>query len=344
MRTTRRTKTGMRTNDKARNKRTNGKAGNKRNNRNNRNNRNKRNGPPTPASLRHTLRRTLRREVARAVGLLVDAEDFATMGGRYPSFPFDDHPAYLAEADRLLKALAAQGGHTTVALFDPEDYADYCADTGIDPDTPAARSRYTAELTATGAHMAYTGQPMTDLIPTLVDTAVRQATHQYAALLLADAGDCADCGQDIGRASHTRAVLLLRRLLDIAGPGIHHLVCSVPAPEETLLAVLHVETGPTHPAPLDPTGPCAEFVTVLAAGIALQGPGGLVLRTARPGARDRLHGWRLDRGGLLPLTEAEVFNAYCTDADTGEPLAPEPHVDYRAGFDVIPDAPWPDHH
>ncbi|WP_418955900.1 hypothetical protein [Streptomyces tritici] len=290
------------------------------------------------------LRRALRREVARTLGVLADAEDFATMAARYPSFPFDDHLTYLHEVDRLLRTLASQGGHTTVALFDPHDYADHCADTGSDPDTPAARSRYTAALAATGPHVPYTGQPLAELLPDLIDAAVRHATHQYAALLLAEAGACAECGQDIGRASHGRAVLLLRRLLDTAGPGVHHLVCSIPAPEETLLAVLHVETGPAHPPPLRPTGPCAEFLTVLAAGIALHGPGGLVLRTSRPGARDRLHGWRLDRGNLIPLTEAEVFDAYCTDADTGEPLAPEPHVDYRAGFDVTPDTPWPDHH
>ncbi|MFG2333942.1 hypothetical protein ACGFMM_30590 [Streptomyces sp. NPDC048604] len=318
------------------------------NNKTNKTNRNNKSraaaGTRRPPSHRPPLRRALRREVTRTLGVLVDAEDFVTMAGRYPSFPFDDHVTYLHEVERLLKALASQGGHTTVALFDPADYADYCADTGADPDLPASRSRYTAELTATGAHVAYTGQPLSELLPTLVDTAVRYATHQYATLLLADAGACAECGQDIGRASHTRAVLLLRRLLDAAGPGVHHLVCSVPAHDETLLAVLHVATGPAQPPPLEPTGPCAEFLMVLAAGIALDGPGGLVLRTSRPGAPDRLHGWRLDRGNLIPLTEAEVFNAYCTDADTGEPLAPEPHVDYRAGFDITPDTPWPDHH
>ncbi|MEU8529401.1 MULTISPECIES: hypothetical protein [Streptomyces] len=296
--------------------------------------------PSAPAS----LRRTLRRETARTVGLLVDTEDFATMGSRYPGFAFDDHPAYLHQVESLLKALAAEGGHTTVGLFDPEEYADYCTDTGLDPDSPASRSRYTAEMIATGARVAYTGQPMSELVPILVDTAVRQATQEYAGLLLADAGECAECGKHIGRAAYTRAVLLLQRLLEAAGPGTHHLVCSIPAADETLLAVLHTETRAAQPVPLAAGGPGAEFVTVLAAGIALQGPGGLVLRTLRPGARDRLHGWRLDHGSLQPLTEAEVFNAYCTDAETGEPLAPEPHVDYRAGFDVSPETPWPDHH
>ncbi|MFF5975991.1 hypothetical protein ACFY7C_31225 [Streptomyces sp. NPDC012769] len=275
-------------------------------------------------------RRALRREVAGTLALLADEEDFTAMR-QYETFTFDDHTHYLHEVERLLKTLAAQGGHTTVALFDPEDYADYCADTGLDPDRPTSRSRYTAERAATGARVTYTGQPLTTLLPTLVDTAVRRATWEYATMLLTDAGTCADCGQDIGTAAFDRASSLLLRLLDAAGPGTHHLVCSVPAADEQLIATLHITRHTTGPARLD-SSEGAEFVTVLAAGIALGTPGGVVLRTTTPGARDRLHGWRLHDGRLHPLTEAEVFDAYCTDARTGEPIAPEPHVDYRAGF------------
>src|SRR5262249_34918015 len=37
-------------------------------------------------------------------------------------------------------------------------------------------------------------------------------------------------------------------------------------------------------------------------------------------------------GEISPQTEAELFAAYCTDADTGEPIAPEHAVSYRAAF------------
>ncbi|MEU7011649.1 hypothetical protein [Streptomyces sp. NPDC046332] len=289
-----------------------------------------------------SMRRALRREVPSTVGLLADADDFTAMR-RYATFAFDDHPDYLRQVEGLLKSLANQGGHTTVALFDPEEYAQYCEDTGLDPDRPANRSRYTAELAATGALVAYTGQPMTTLVPTLIDTTVRHATWEYASTLLADTGDCASCGKDIGRAAFAHASRLLTRLLEAAGPGSHHLVCSVPADDEHLLAVLHATrdgAGPTH---LD-SSEGAEFATVLAAGIALDSIGGVVLRTQRPGTPDRLHGWRLTGGTLQPLTEAEVFSAYCTDARTGEPIAPEPGVDYRAGFALTPDeGDWPSH-
>ncbi|MEU8522205.1 hypothetical protein [Streptomyces sp. NBC_01216] len=288
-----------------------------------------------------TMRRALRREVSSTVGLLADEDDFAAMR-RYATFVFDDHPAYLRQVEALLKSLSTRGGHTSVVLFDPEDYAAYCRDTGLDPDHPASRGRYTAELAATGTRVPYTGQPMTDLAPTLIDAAVRRATWEYATMLLTDTGDCADCGQAVGHAAFDRASRLLTSLLDAAGPGTHHLVCSVPAGDEQLLAALRTTRDDTGPARFG-SGEGAEFVTVLAAGIALDSPGGLVLRTTRPGARDRLHGWRLLRGALVPLTEAEVFSAYCTDARTGEPVSPEPHADYRAGFPLTPDGDRPDH-
>ncbi|MFF9851810.1 hypothetical protein [Streptomyces litmocidini] len=286
------------------------------------------------------LRRALRREIPSTVGLLADEHDFAAMR-QYRTFVFDDHATYLRQIEALLKTLSTQGGHTTVTLFDPEEYAAWCAETGTDPDRPASRSRFTAHLAATGARVTYTGQPLTTLLPELVDTAVRQATWEYATTVLATAGDCATCGKDIGKAAYERAGRLLLRLLEAAGPGTHHLVCSVQAADDQLLAVLH-----THgtPPPEDATGP--EFTAVLATGIALAAPGGIVLRTTTPGAPDRLHGWRLTDGTLTPLTEAEVFAAYCTDARTGEPLSPEPGVEYHAGLPLAPDPDddWPAHH
>ncbi|MFE4453462.1 hypothetical protein [Streptomyces sp. NPDC056796] len=288
-----------------------------------------------------SMRRALCREAPRTVGLLVDPEDFAAMR-RYRSFTFEDHDAYLRQAEGLLRALAAQGTHTTVALFDPEDYARFCAESGLDPDAHPSRSRYTAEIAAGGATVAYTGQPIDTLIPLLVSRAVRQATWEYATTRLDGIGDCADCGQDIGRASFDRASHLLTRLLETAGPGTHHLVCSVPTEDEQLLAVLRTARDTDGPVRLAPSEG-AEFATVLAVGVALGTRGGVVLRTTEPGTPDRVHGWRLHRGSLLPLTAGEVFSAYCTDADTGEPVSPESGVEHCAGFDIGADEPEAHH-
>ncbi len=261
----------------------------------------------------------------------------------YRTFAFDDHDSYLQQVEDLLKTLGKSHLHTTVALFDPADFADHCAEHGLDPDTALSRSHYTAAISGRGNTVAYGGQPLDRLLPELIDKAVRQATWEYATMLLADLGECADCGQDIGRAAFDRASRMLMRLLEAAGPGRHHLVCSVAGPEDQLLAVLHAEGEPTSAAAQLDASEGAEFVTVLATAIALDNTGGVVLRTSRPDAPDHLHGWRLHQGRLLPLTPGEVFSAYCTDASTGEPLSPEPGVEYCAGFEIITDDPESQH-
>ncbi len=175
-----------------------------------------------------------------------------------------------------------------------------------------------------------------------MDEAVRHATWEYATAVLARVGRCADCGEDIGHASFDRAADALQRLVAGAGPGHHHFVCSVPTDDEQLVAVLHADTtGDPDTPPRIEGRESLDFVTVLAAGLALGGPGGLVARTTTEGHRDRVHGWRLDRGRLTALSAAAVFNAYCTDADTGDLVSPEPGVEYCPGYEV--DAPGPHH-
>ncbi|MCZ0211013.1 hypothetical protein OG399_30710 [Streptomyces achromogenes] len=279
-----------------------------------------------------TLRRVLRREIAGTIGVLTDDHDFRAMR-RYRSFTFDDHTTYLRHLETVLKTRAAQGSHTTLALFDPEDYAAYCADTGLDPDASASRSRFTAHLAATGPTVPYDGRPLTDLLPQLVDEAVRQATWEYATTLLTRLGPCPTCGEDIGRAAFTRASELLVRILDTAPPGERHLVCTVSGPPDTLVSVLHGEQDGTGATRLD-EAEALEFTSVLALGLATRSPGGLVIRTSAAGTADRVHGWRLRGGALEPLTASEVFDAYCTDVESGDIVPPESGVDYGAAPDL----------
>ncbi|MEU9403835.1 hypothetical protein [Streptomyces sp. SID4985] len=279
-----------------------------------------------------TQRRALHREIAGTVGLLTDAHDFHTMR-RHATFPFDDHPSYLRNLEAVLKSRTAQGSHTTLALFDPEEYAEYCTANGLDPGAPASRGRFTAELAALGPTLAYEGQPLTTLLPALVDAAVRQATWEYATTLLTRLGPCPTCGEDIGRAAFIRAAALLARVLEAAPPGDQHLVCSVSGPPETLIAVLHADQQDTGPAEPD-QAEAIEFTSVLALGLATRSPGGLVMRTTAPDRPDRVHGWRIRAGALEPLTAAEVFDAYCTDAESGDLVAPESGVDYCAAPDL----------
>ncbi|AZP14710.1 hypothetical protein EJC51_47485 [Streptomyces aquilus] len=289
------------------------------------------------------MRHLLRREVSGTIGLLTDEHDFRAMR-RYRSFAFDDYAAYLAAVEALLRARTAHGMHTTLALFDPEEYADFCADTGLTPDSPASRTRFTSETAATGPTIPYEGQPLTDLLPVLIGEAVRQATFEHASALLARLGTCAVCTADIGRESFARARDLLARVLDAAGPGRQHLVCSVSATPENMTAVLHADTDADGTARLgDADADALEFTTLLALGLAAL-PGALVMRTSTPGSTDRVYGWRLRAGEPQPLTAAEVFDAYCTDIDSGDPIPPESDVDYCVPPDLGPDGPTPGHH
>ncbi|MFH8500389.1 hypothetical protein [Streptomyces coeruleorubidus] len=288
-----------------------------------------------------TMRRVLHREIAGTIGLLTDEHDFRAMR-RYRSFTFDDHAAYLKQVEGLLRTRALQGSHTAVALFDPEEYAEFCTQKGLDPDNPSSRTRFTARLAVTGPTLPYEGQPLSDLLPALVDEGVRQATWEYATTLLARLGACTSCGEDIGRAAFTRASDLLVRILDTAPSGNRHLVCSVTGPPETLVAALHVaDTG--GPVELDETE-ALEFATVLALGLATASPGGLVIRASAPGSPDRVYGWRLRAYGLEPLTAGEVFDAYCTDVESGDLISPESNVDYCEPPDLGEEKPAQGHH
>jgi hypothetical protein len=277
---------------------------------------------------------TLRSEVPSTVGLVSDAEDFAAMRA-YRSFVFDDHPRYLQRMETLLRELAAEGIHVTVGAFRPRVYAEYCEATGQDPDTALARTRYTAEVTACGPTVPYVGQPLDHLVQQLGCETDRRTVMERATDLLVQAGDCADCGREIAQEGFGRASQALMKLIRSAGPGRHHLVCSVPAAHAPLLAALHTDQdgdGRVHLAEND----ALVFCTVLAVGIVTETPGGVVLRSETAGGPDQVSGWSLRDGWLQPLSEGEVFNAYCTDAESGEPVPPEPGVEYRAGTPLTP--------
>ncbi|MGW6645694.1 hypothetical protein [Streptomyces iakyrus] len=287
-----------------------------------------------------TMRRVLHREIAGTIGLLTDEHDFQAMR-RYRSFTFADHATYLKQVEALLRTRALQGSHTSVALFDPEEYAEFCTHKGLDPDHPSSRTRFTAQIAATGPTLPYDGRPLADLLPALVDEVVRQATWEYATTLLARLGACTSCGEDIGRAAFARAASLLVRILDTAPSGDRHLVCSVTGPPETLTAALHI-TDDGDSLELNETE-ALEFTTILALGLATESPGGLVIRVSAPDTPDRVYGWRMRSYGLEPLTAGEVFDAYCTDVESGDLISPESNVDYCAPPDLGEEKPTPGH-
>ncbi|WP_329181369.1 hypothetical protein [Streptomyces sp. NBC_01477] len=292
-----------------------------------------RNRPPG----RTAYRRALRREAPTVVGLLLDDHDFTAMTG-YPSFPFRDYGLYLHHLDGLLRSLHAQGTSVTVTLFDPDQYADHCADTRRPPDTPVSRTRYTAEISTTGPTVRYTRQPLALLRTQLAHEAARRATWDRAGDILAAAGQCPECEEPVAHCAFDLASHTLLRIVEAAGPGSHHFVCSLPTADgDPLLATARITADPDGELHLTDTE-ALVLCTVMAAARISARPGGLVLRTTDKGT-DTVHGWSLHPEGPRPLTEAEVFNAYCTDPDTGDPVPPEAGVRYRAGLPLPPPPP-----
>ncbi|WP_326600214.1 hypothetical protein [Streptomyces sp. NBC_01803] len=295
----------------------------------------------------HTTRRGRRSadpwgEAAGTVAVVADETGFALMR-RYASFRFTDHAGYLRRTEELLRSMSGRHGHTSVALFDPAGFAEFCEREGLPPDDSASRARYTAEVAARGATVPYEGQPLARLVPALLAETVRWETWELGTDLLAAAGSCPRCGAPMSRCAFQRAAGLLTEILQRAEPGTHHLVCSLIAETGPLMAALTAGRGEEGSLEL-PEPEALVLCTLLAVGVATGDPGGLVLRSRAGGAErgkpggsgEQVRGWSLTGGRLRGLSEAEVFAAYCTDARTGEPVPPEHGVVYRGAEDVGP--------
>lgn len=284
-------------------------------------------------------RRRLRREMPGMVAVVVDERDFATMRS-YDSFVFDDHPGYLRQVEGLLRSLAGRGLHTRLAVFDPAEFAVFCAEEDLDPDSARSRTRYTAEVASSGAVVSYDGRPLNELLPQLLDGHARARTWNRLMGQLSLAGTCDRCGRDIGQAAFERAVQAVERLLQAIGPapGERILVCSVHGRAMPLVASVNLAAG-DGPRQNENAPGLVLLCGVLAVAFATGCPGGLVLRTlpaaahaAQETANEEVRGWKARDGWLQALTEAQVFDAYCTHAETGEPVPPEPGVDHLPGI------------
>lgn len=273
------------------------------------------------------------------VAVVADERDFAAMRS-YDSFVFDDHPGYLRQVEGLLRSLAGRGLHTRLAVFDPAEFAVFCVEEDLDPDSARSRTRYTAEVAASGAVLSYDGRPLNELLPQLLDGHDRAMTWNRLMGQLSLAGTCDRCGRDVGQAAFERAVQAVERLLRAIGPapGERTLVCSVHAPGVPLAASVTLAAG-DGPRQNESAPGLVLLCGVLAVAFATGCPGGLVLRTlpaVSPGAAgsgsEEVRGWKARDGWLQALTAAQVFDAYCTHAQTGTPVPPEPGVDHLPGI------------
>ncbi|MFJ4879889.1 hypothetical protein ACIP93_32445 [Streptomyces sp. NPDC088745] len=123
-----------------------------------------------------------------------------------------------------------------------------------------------------------------------------------------------------------RAAALLMGFLDAAGDGCHVLIIAASANGDGLsITVPFHNDGDTTDLDPDDALEAMEILT-----LAAMVGGGAVLRTNLADHTTEARGWKLVEFYAKPLSAAQIFNAYCTDAATGELIPPEWGVEYVA--------------
>jgi hypothetical protein len=99
---------------------------------------------------------------------------------------------------------------------------------------------FTAEGATTGSTIPYDGEPLAELVPVLIDEAVRKATWEYVSTLLARPGAC---GKNVGQGPFASAPDFLVRILDTDPHGATHL-CDTEALELTTVLAIRLAALP----------------------------------------------------------------------------------------------------
>jgi hypothetical protein len=122
-----------------------------------------------------------------------------------------------------------------------------------------------------------------------------------------------------------RAADLLMGIFNAVGDGQHLLTASAHTPDGPMSAMAHIKNR-CHETEIDveEANRLLRVLTVTAG----QGFGGLVVRTRTGEATSRVIAWHLSDGAAAPVSRGALFDAYCTDPATGEPIPPEPGMEY----------------
>lgn len=127
----------------------------------------------------------------------------------------------------------------------------------------------------------------------------------------------------------SHACALLSALLDDL-PGTKHLL-TLHTRHVLVTSVERREDGfeAEHPAVVERL--CAAVTSGGLAAVVLRSPTDRISHTLADGVGvpvTLVRGWTVTDRTLVPLDEARMFDAYCTDSASGEPIPPEPGVVY----------------
>ncbi|GAA1581494.1 hypothetical protein [Actinoplanes couchii] len=252
--------------------------------------------------------RDRQRSLQRVTLMIADEATFRLLSESYASFVWspDQHEEYLDSHDGAVEKSRRAGGLLHLGRFDHDDYLDFCEADGLPPDSGASRSAYAVWCSETGMAKEWEGS-VRDL---LVSASLLDAVGSDVDAAVSAAGKVVD---------------ELTDLMLTAPPGSGSVTVTVSAPgDEVTTVVFPWEQARTE---LRVNRPFDVLFAAVTAGVANGGglivrlPTGVVLDGAVP--QTRVLGWRLGHHDATEIPEAELFNAFCTDATTGDLLPPE---------------------
>jgi hypothetical protein len=261
-----------------------------------------------------------------AVALLMDELDLDAMRA-YGSFEFSDYDAYLATCERAMRAMR-KAGRIVAETFDPVEYREFCREMELDVDDPGSRARYAALLCEEGDPLPYRGEPIEEFVAALAHRERLRRMFSRAEELLVDVR--------VGRVNEAEdyAADLFLWLLSWGGVGLRVITCHMGDGEsDPLEIVAEVEVRP------DKTVLYGDASLVLCQMLTLARAtgtcGSLIMRSftrridlSTGWPIKTVCGWSIGNGEISPLSNAEIRAASCLDHRTGDPLPPEPAVEY----------------
>lgn len=125
---------------------------------------------------------------------------------------------------------------------------------------------------------------------------------------------------------------IIRAVLAGAGDGHHHITVTTEFGSATVVADVRGDSAHLGTAHLGTDHPALLVWMHLGVAQATQTAAGITLRSTTD-TDSEVRAWLLATDGdIHPRSEADVFAAYCTDADPGDPIAPEHGVRYCSAY------------
>jgi hypothetical protein len=257
---------------------------------------------------------------------------------RYSSLPAtgDDYGEYLSALVVLVQEDLEDLAEVFLAPFYVEDYENWAEQIGTEPDNSASRKRYVAEFDFEAMHRIDSPDTIYALVASdALETLCASTLREEAGPAILDE-DFADLVED----SLDRGDVIINQLFAFLDDNVEQFAIIaysasglLSGEEITLQGSLDmVRDGDQVIA----ASPIHLDLLMAAISLGVVRHAGLIIRCftseehEATGLRKKLlYGWKITPEGLSGMTEAELFNAACTDSKGG-PIPPEEAVTYVA--------------